>query len=553
MFTFAIFIGIYSYLIFFLGIFGLLTKTNIWVISLVWLIFYSFYKRKTFLYLITGINERRINFLATSFRLNPQMKGEYLLVTLLILQTLVNLVGALGPELAFDSLWYHLTFPRLYLLHNAVYHIPGGLLYYSDMPKLGEMLYTGALSFGNEILAKVIHYSFGLFVSICLYFFSRKFFNRNISLLIVVIFYSNLVVDWESITAYIDLFRTFFEFLALWGIIRWSESQKFTWLAVSGIMMGLAITTKLLAIGSFFILLALIIILSVSKNINIKDILKRSFIFTFFTFLIPMPWFVFSSIHTGNPVFPFFTKTYEVSASSPNPLQLFTDLWNLFIHSADPISPIYLIFLPFVFVAYSEMKKEIKLIIMYSGFSLILWYFTPRTGGGRFILPYLPAYSIICGAVYSEVIKKTGREWKYISILLLFSIVFVAMVSIGYRIIANKRYIPFIIGRETKKQFLSDNLNFHFGDFYDIDNYFTTHIKSTDIVLLYGFHNLYYVNFPFVDSSWVKKGEAFSYIATQNAKLPSKYQNWQLVYANDKTMVQLYKPPKEECKKICRY
>jgi len=60
----------------------------------------------------------------------------------------------------------------------------------------------------------------------CPYKLSRKFFNPVISWIAVVVFYSNLVVGWESITAYIDLTRTFFEILALWGFINWWENQR---------------------------------------------------------------------------------------------------------------------------------------------------------------------------------------------------------------------------------------------------------------------------------------------------------------------------------------
>ena len=195
---------------------------------------------------------------------------------------------------------------------------------------------------------------------------------------------------------------------------------------------------------------------------------------------------------------------------------------------------------------------------------IILWYFTPQTGGGRFILPYLPAFSLICGAIYSEILNlrhsrdpdelgKTRKELRYLSRLLLFVIIFVSFVSIGYRFVANSKYIPVLLGIETKSQFLKTHLNFSFGDFYDTDNYFATHIKSSDVVLLFGFHNLYYIDFPYVDSSWVQKGNKYTYIATQNTKLPSRFKNWQRIYFNDKTMVQLYKPPRGECVRTCVY
>lgn len=553
MFTFALFIGIYSYLIFFLGILGLLTKINIWLISCIWLAALLFTKQKSLGTLGNSLKPIHFSVLNTNLKPSSEKLGLCVLFILIFLQALINLVGVLGPELAFDALWYHLTLPKLYLLHHAVYHVPGGLLYYSDMPKLGEMLYIGVLSFGDEIAAKALHFVFGLLVSFSLYKFARKFFNEYISLLIVVIFYSNLVVDWESITAYIDLIRTFFELLALWGIVNWHESKKYTWLVVSGVMIGFAITTKALAIGSFLVMLAVIIGISFIKRKKIKESLFGCLLFILSAIVVPLPWFIFSFIHTGNPVFPFFTKTYEVSASSPNPFKLFSDLWYLFIHSSDPISPLYLIFLPLLVVSYSKLKSEIKIVVWYCGLSLLLWYFTPRTGGGRFILPYLPTFSFVCGVIYSEFLKKTGNEWKYLTRILFFTIIFVALISIGYRGLANKKYLPVILGLESKKEFLSRNLNFGFGDFYDTDGYFATHIKPYDKVLLYGFHNLYYIDFPFIDNTWVKKGDSFDYIATQNGKIPPKFGNWQLVYSNDKTMVKLFKPSRGECQKICVY
>src|ERR1700722_5501339 len=190
----ASFIGIYSYCIFILGILGILTKINCIILTIVCCFLLLFFERNSLLFIVKRFSSP--NFFKKAF------KGHglfLLLIILFVLQAGVNLIGALGPELAFDALWYHLTLPKLYLLDHSVYHIPGGLLYYSDMPKLGEMLYVGALAIGNEITAKVIHFIFGILISIALYKFSRKFFTNFVSMLIVLIFYSNLVVDWESI------------------------------------------------------------------------------------------------------------------------------------------------------------------------------------------------------------------------------------------------------------------------------------------------------------------------------------------------------------------
>ena len=115
-----------------------------------------------------------------------------------------------------------------------------------------------------------------------------------------------------------------------------------------------------------------------------------------------------------------------------------------------------------------------------------------------------------------------------------------SLITAVYRGIANAKFVPVILGQQTKGEFLTKNLNFKFGDFYDTDGFFAKTIKSEDKVLLYGFHNLYYVNFPFIHESYVKRGDRFNYIVTQNSEVPKRFSHWQMIYENDLTDVKLY-------------
>jgi hypothetical protein len=100
--------------------------------------------------------------------------------------------------------------------------------------------------------------------------------------------------------------------------------------------------------------------------------------------------------------------------------------------------------------------------------------------------------------------------------------------------------LPVVLGNETKAEFLTKYLNFSFGDFYDTDNYFKNHLTKQDTVLLLGFGKLYYVDFNFIDSTWVKKGDKFNYIAVQNGILPKRFSDWHQIYYNKLTKVKLY-------------
>lgn len=533
MFLLGVLIGIFSYIIFILGITNLLFKPILFCVSFVYI-----------LVLFLSVKYFNKNLNISSKTLVSQLKNlilynskfTYIILLLLSLLALINLIGVLGPEYAFDAVWYHLTIPKIYLNNHSIFFIPGSLLYYSAMPKLTEMLFLVGLAFNDEIIAKIIHFSFGILCIIALYIFSRKYFSRNLSLLVGLLFYSNLVISWESITAYIDLARTYYEFLTMWAILLWVEKGKRKWLIVSAVMLGLSISTKLLSIGSFIFYLPLIFYISYKRSMQIRQLLINIILFITCSIFIALPWFIFAYINTGNPLYPVFSG-YQIES----PLRLFSlellirDFINIFLFADDPITPIYIISLPLIIVMFYRFRTSFKLLTIYTLFSLIIWYFTPRSGGGRFLLPYLPAFSILIG----EVIRIADTH-KVIKQTLITSIIFIACISIVYRGAANSKYIPVIIGVQSKDTFLTNNLNFSFGDFYDTDSYFRNNIRSTDKVLLYGFHNLYYINFPYIDSSWVKKGDRYNYVAIQNTNLPKQYTNWEKIYTNQITKVSLY-------------
>lgn len=444
----------------------------------------------------------------------------------------VMLMGALGPELAFDSLWYHLSLPKIYLQEHGVLHLPGGLMYYSSMPKLGELLYTSALSFSGEVLAKIIHFSFGLLTLFVTFAISRKFLSTFYSLIAVVVLLSNIVFMWEASTAYIDLVRTFFEVMAFWGLLNYFDTKKKTWLVESALLLGLAIESKLLSVVTLVVFLTLLVLF---ENKPLMHKVKNVAQYTFLSLLIPLGWFVFSYVSTGNPFYPLFSLyTIHVGKDTLAFPNVITDMFSIFIKSHDPISPVYLIGFPLYFIVRRNISKKTAIIFVFCLLALIGWTVTPKTGGGRFLLPYLPIFSI-AAAIVLEAVKK----YKTLYRIFFATVITCCLVSVVYRGVASIKYIPVVFSFQSKESFLMKQLNFQFGDFYD-QNGDIKKIVGDKKVLLYGFHNLYYIDFPFIDSSWVKRGDSFEYVATQHTTLPARFFYWNLVYTNDVTGVKLY-------------
>lgn len=536
MFALALIIGIYAYGIYTLGLLGLLFKQYILLLSVITLLFSISYFGKYIQSVKLSLLKRKYK---SFFKKNRSLLIKLLIIAV-VLQSVINLLGALGPELSFDALWYHLTLPKIFLEKHTIFHIPGGLLYYSDMPKLTEMLYIPALAFGNEITAKLIHFLFGILILIAIYKFISKHYSFYITLFAIVIFYSNLVVSWESTTAFVDLARAFFELMALWGFMNYLKLKKKIWLVESAIILGLAISSKLLSILSISIFIILLFIYSGKINHKYSEKIKDILVYLFFSVMVPLPWLLFSYINTGNPFYPFSTNVIKYNQDFSlifqlfNPLNFVKDIFFLFTKSNDPISPIYLITFPIIVFIWKTMKPESKIISVYSLLSLIIWYLTPRIGGGRFMLAYLPALSILSAIVINEV---KGKSIKNILVCI---VILTSFSSIVYRSVANAKFIPYLVGRQTKQEFLAKYLNYSFGGFYDIDGYFKNNIKNTDKVLILGMHNLYYVDFPFIHETWVKSGDEFNFILLQNADLPERFKRWRLIYINDKTRVKLY-------------
>jgi len=397
MFTLAIFIGIYSYILMGLGLVGMLTWPAIWGVT-AWL-------------LVIGL------WFAAKVRNWKLEIGDWGLYLLIVIQAGVNLVGALGPERGFDALWYHLPIPKMWLESQKIFFI-GGNLYYSAMPHLVDLLYVW-----GEMPAKLMHLAFGLLATAVTYKLARKWLEQKWSMLAAVIFYSNLVVGWQSTTAYIDLGRTFFEVLAFYLLVN-KKIYK------SAIVIGLAMATKIWAVGSLGIL-GVLVALGMGWRKSVK--------FVILALVVAAPWYVFAWASTGNPIYPIGSVPIDVVWGGINILRL-----------ADPINPIYVMVLPIIIwslISPSSIPPlnlrggkvkggDMVVLGLYCFLSFGVWYLTPRTGGGRFLLPYLPVWSV-AAAIVIKISSISRLRDEAIKKFLVAMIIILAVISIGYRAAAN--------------------------------------------------------------------------------------------------------------------
>lgn len=409
------------------------------------------------------------------------------LFLILFLAAAINLVGAFGPEVGFDALWYHLTLPSLYKTAGQIYHVPGGLLYYSELPRLGEMLFLGVLGRGGDVGAHLISWGAGIGACVVTYKLARKYLDSTFALLATTIFYVTPLVGWQSGSGYVDLIRTLFEVLAVYLVV----SKK---VVLAGVAAGLAVSTKTLALGSLLPVGALLYLVSKSW--------RNCLLFVGCCLLVALPWFFSAFLSTGHPFYPIgagiLDSRHGLNFDLWNFPKVLGDIWKLFVVADDPISPLYILVFPFIARVIGERK--FRALWLYSFLALLIWYLTPRTGGGRFILPYLPVLAVLVAAV----IAMTKSRVLVIAAIVVF------IVNLGYRAGAVGRVAQYFLGRETKTQYLCRSLDTKIT-FVDCRGWYSRNIKPTDLVFISGYHNLFYVDFPFVHESWYR-GEKYNYV-----------------------------------------
>lgn len=522
----AVILGIYSYLILTIGLLGWLS--NFWVLIATFLLLFLLWKEfRNYLKIFPWSREWK--------KLRKDKLTSFI-IGLLATQIFINFLGALSPELSFDALWYHLTPAKLYSQNQQIFHLPGWLLSVSSLPRFTEMFYTAALVFGNEIWVKLIHFSFGILSLLAFFNLLKRYFPLRISLLGVLTFYTMLIIGWLSTTAYVDLAWVFFEILALDNFLRWYEEKKESFLFRSALLVGLAIATKILAFASLLTFLILIFILKRKKWA------RRGINFALTALSVASPWLVLSWVNVGNPFFPLFGSSTDAQAIEISPsLGLFLTkivnypflLWRATFQPDDIISPIYLLFLPLACWIIRKQKPGIKIAGLYSllGALMIPW------ASNRYLLPYLAGLTLPTLAIFNYRWKKKKFMARIFTVL----IIFFALLNLGCRGLATKKFVPYLVGQETKREFLTKNLNFSFGDFYDVDGWFKKNIQANDLVLIYNIHNLYYVDFPYAHESWAQPGTYFTHILVGEGEvLPEKFGQRRLIYENSKTQVKLY-------------
>jgi hypothetical protein len=225
------------------------------------------------------------------------------ILAVVVLALVIYLVGALSPEIYYDSLGYHLALPRLWLLRHRMVATPS--VCFTGIPALMGMLYGLGLSVANEIVAKLLHYAAGAATLALLGLVAKRFAGRRAGWLAAMLFVTPPMLMLEFERSIVELGSCLFVGLFVWSLLRSAtdEAEGGRWLACAAAFAGFALATKytnavmLLGAGA-----ALWLLRPTSRRP--ARWWRRWVVVTAVAAAIVLPWLVKNAVFYRNPFYP---------------------------------------------------------------------------------------------------------------------------------------------------------------------------------------------------------------------------------------------------------
>ncbi|NIN92565.1 tetratricopeptide repeat protein [bacterium] len=448
---------------------------------------------------------------------------------------IINLAGALVPEVFYDSLVFHLAVPALYKINHGIRYIE--TIFTSGFPQNMQMLYTLSLLLGTDILAKLIHWIMGILVVFAVYVFGRRYFNYRVGLVAAAIFYTIPMVAMQSRVTGIELSLTFFELLAVFALVNWFVTNRIDkkpktvrngWLIAAGIFSGLAMGVKYTAMYSFllFAISVFLATIMVHKE-EIKTAFKKTFLFCAVATALFFPWLIKNTIYTNNPFNPLLTSIFKTKnlyfGTEYTPLDNTIYLnkknkkwgvfptrnikewlifpWTLTKKGNDSnsfVGPIFLYLLPLLF--FLRKDSATKFLIFLGSAWFITWSLL-ASRNLRYFISGLSLFAIIISCFPFKVEK----ENRYFTKIVVFLVFLMMLNNIGWSLIiltTNKDPWGVVLGRESREEYLyRDSIGRNLMPYYyPVVKYINQDLPLDAKVLFIGEARGYYCQRDFVTS-----------------------------------------------------
>jgi len=458
---------------------------------------------------VIGIVDLRKHPLKLTFSSEKLSALDILAVFVLLIAMLLNLTGALSPEIFYDSLVYHLGVPNFYKLHHGIVNMP--YVFLSNLPAAASMLFTAGLLIKDEILAKLINYSAGIFSCLILLSISVRYLSLRTGIWAALIFYTITHVMIGSWSCGSEALLALFGLVSLYAIINFSDEKK-GWLVLSAIFAGVSMGTKytglFVAAGVVFAYLAGSLPFSFKK-------LKNIILWVFIATAVVSPWLIKNYVYKKDPVYPYLSKMFPQDATSDydklssfiNEAKQFTSFnlvnwrkhpWDITmgkISNSEYFTPLFLFLLPLI-IFLRKPPGIFKYLIVYF---LVVWLtWSVSTTMIRFMMPAFPVGGLLIALYLKSDSYKSLKNILFCAVLLccvssVYWSGWIYYVQGGWKV---------VFGLESKADFLSSTHSSYPYGYYAAADFINKNLPPDAKILFIGEGRSFYIDrVPVVSSA----------------------------------------------------
>jgi hypothetical protein len=326
-----------------------------------------------------------------------------------------------------------------------------------------------------------------------------------------------MIFYWARL-AYIDYVWCFYELLAFYGFLRWSESRRISWLALTGICIGFALGSKYLAVWSFVLIAGFILITLIRQSI--KNIVRSLLIYVVFAALVGSVWYLKNLFLAGNPVYPLAfggpgwdPERVQVSFGNPRTIsgwfRIIPDMYlNIDRFGTFALEMPGLLFPLALLYIFLPKTRNLSIMSIYAGLYFLLW--TTGSQQVRFLMPIFPQISIITAVVLNVISQKlkTPKIQKLLVPALLLSMAIITSMIQAYLYFSYPS-LPVVLGSISKQSYLASLP----GNYTAIEFIMDNLPKESRVMMLWDGRGYYCDSrcLPDADqSNWVRLVDSFS-------------------------------------------
>jgi len=309
------------------------------------------------------------------------------------------------------------------------------------------------LAFGYQAYHSIITAHFVVsFISslgiLIIFLFARELFDEKVATLSALIYTFlplNVALSHDIL---VDTLLPVFWMLVFLFCIKTIKTNKKSFSVLAGIFLGLSFLLKFTSLLLFFFIFLIFYLYQSKQSRKICEILKRTWLIYFTSFLVILPYLAWNFLYFGNPIYTVVMAYKVVNWDTPTSfLILYLNFNQLF-----PLFLLFGIFLLFYLKTrgYSMEREEQMLLIVFLIFFLSLHFITHKEI--RFLLPVAPLITILSSKGFEDFLdfSKRFEKLRAIFYLVIVALLFLTLCTESSRIFCNLKNGHFLINEQNE-------------------------------------------------------------------------------------------------------